>query len=313
MSLGASIPEPPPYPFNIFSSPQAPGSLIGFPKSPLPALVTESHTEVKKPTKREFNPRSVSRLKVFREWQRQTNENSQNSSAWFLKSRHKTTQKLPTFPHPLLLECGVAILQSIRAQGPPSPQISPCLISAGLRGRLGARGSDVCEENTKIPLLGGHSVYVCDGEGRAVRVLRRSTNKASQLTLYYLWQSVLWRRTKQERGPAEQRAGLMHFDRVRSGCHLSKDLKKKVKGEPGGSVRKRGQRVGEPPHLPALQHSLSFKTEPRKFWEDIMRCFASLVCIHCSLCLRSTACLFCLANSYLSFLTQIRCHPPPPP
>ena len=70
---------------------------------------------------------------------------------------------------------------------------------------------------------------------------------------------------EQERGPAEQRAGLMHFDQVRSGCHLSKDLKKKVKGEPGGSVRKRGQQVGELPHLAALQHSLSFKTEPRKF------------------------------------------------
>ena len=25
---------------------------------------------------------------------------------------------------------------------------------------------------------------------------------------------------EQERGPAEQRAGLMHFDQVRSGCHL---------------------------------------------------------------------------------------------
>lgn len=96
------------------------------------------------------------------------------------------TQKLPTLSHLLLLECGVAILLPIRAQGPPSPQSFPCLVCAGLCGRLGVGGSDVCKENTKIPLPRGHAVYVCDGEGRAVRVLRRSTNKASQLPLYYL-------------------------------------------------------------------------------------------------------------------------------
>ena len=46
------------------------------------------------------------------------------------------TQKLPTLPHLLLLECGVAILLPIRAQGPPSAQSFPCLVCAGLCGRL---------------------------------------------------------------------------------------------------------------------------------------------------------------------------------
>lgn len=123
-------------------------------------------------------------LKVFREGQRQTNENSQNSSVWFLKSRHKNDPEAPNTSTPTTGGVQSRHLVIHQSPGATSPQSFPCLVCAGLCGRPGVGG--VCEENTKIPLLKGHSVYVCDGEGRAVRILRRSTNKASQLTLYYL-------------------------------------------------------------------------------------------------------------------------------
>lgn len=55
----------------------------------------------------------------------------------FSKAGTKMTQKLPTLPHPLLVECRVAILLSIRAQGPPAHRASLVLSVPGSVGDLG--------------------------------------------------------------------------------------------------------------------------------------------------------------------------------
>lgn len=74
VSLGASIPEAPTLSFQHPLLPPGTWQSPWIPKVTPPSTAhTESHKS-KRPTKRGLYPRSVSTLKVFREWQRQTNE-----------------------------------------------------------------------------------------------------------------------------------------------------------------------------------------------------------------------------------------------
>lgn len=160
VSLGASIPEPPPCPFNIFSSPQAPGSLLGFPKSPLPAPDTQSHTKVRGQRKLDSTPQVFPCGKAGERGK----DRQMQQSKFCSKVPQKQVQKDPESPNPSSpATAGVWRRHLVLPQG-PGPTQHPELLQSRLCPALWRHGGWVCEENPKLPLLNESPVYVMEGE-----------------------------------------------------------------------------------------------------------------------------------------------------
>ena len=171
MSLGASIPEPPTLSFQHLLLPPGTWQSPWIPKVTPPST---SHTESRKsktPTKCGLYPRSVSMLKVFREWQRQTNETVKTPQWGFSKAG---TERPRSSEHFHTNCCWSVEVPSCSASEPEATQHTELLLSRLCRALCETWG--MCEENTQIPLLRQHPVYVCGGEGRGVRVLIKLVN-----------------------------------------------------------------------------------------------------------------------------------------